>query len=191
MRCKKFNKEDIIGKKMGYWIVLNWSHQKRWKHRKGHHKYKCKCVCGIIRNVDRGSLFYGTSTNCGCVVREKHKKELGHANASVLFHNYKHQARQRNIVFDLTREEFLNIVSKDCFYCGSSPSRITKTRGNGVYISNGTDRLDHRKGYTLSNCVPCCKKCNYAKHIMSVDEFYKHIKKIYKHMEVKSWQAPF
>lgn len=50
---------------------------------------------------------------------------------------------------------------------------------------NGIDRVDSSKGYTLDNCVPCCSKCNYAKHEMSVEEFKEYITNVYQKLILK------
>jgi hypothetical protein len=42
----------------------------------------------------------------------------------------------------------------------------------GGFTSSGLDRLDSNLGHTYSNVVACCKRCNWAKRTMSVDEFY-------------------
>lgn len=34
-------------------------------------------------------------------------------------------------------------------------------------------------GYSISNCVACCKVCNYAKHIMNYQEFINWIDLVY------------
>jgi len=44
---------------------------------------------------------------------------------------------------------------------------------------NGIDRIDNTKDYTLDNCVPCCKNCNYAKRTLTQHDFYKLIQSIY------------
>ena len=53
-------------------------------------------------------------------------------------------------------------------------------------MRNGIDRIDSSKGYSVDNCVPCCAKCNYAKHDLSIDDFKNHIEKIYKHLFLES-----
>lgn len=69
--------------------------------------------------------------------------------------------------FALTPNDFLKYSNVDCYYCGQ--------KINGV----GFDRVDSRKGYVLSNVVPCCQKCNMAKYNMEESVFWGHIKKIY------------
>ena len=48
-----------------------------------------------------------------------------------------------------------------------------------MYKGNGIDRIDNNLGYTVQNSISCCKKCNYAKHKMSYDEFIELVTNIY------------
>ncbi len=52
---------------------------------------------------------------------------------------------------------------------------------NGDFVYNGIDRLDNALGYTLDNCVPCCKRCNQAKNNMGLKEFRAWLVRAYKH----------
>ena len=81
----------------------------------------------------------------------------------------KGSAVKRNYNVDISFEEFINIISNPCVYCGEDEKRI------------GIDRVNNKIGYTLENSVPCCATCNMMKRIMTVEEFLKHIEKIYKH----------
>ncbi len=70
------------------------------------------------------------------------------------FERFKRRAKDRGIKFELTFEEFCHLRAyKDekCFYCG-----IT----NGPF---SVDRLDNTKGYSVSNCVVACFRCNKIK----------------------------
>ena len=90
----------------------------------------------------------------------------------------------RNIEWDLTLEEWTNIVQKNCFICGAEPTmkegKVHKRIGTQVPI-NGVDRIDNSQGYIMSNVRSCCSKCNYMKHQLSDNEFRAHIKKIWSH----------
>ena len=55
---------------------------------------------------------------------------------------------------------------------------------------NGVDRIDSNQGYYWENCVPCCEKCNYAKHEMSVKEFKNWIIKVYTNLISSSTTIP-
>jgi 5-methylcytosine-specific restriction endonuclease McrA len=49
---------------------------------------------------------------------------------------------------------------------------------SGVFVWNGIDRLDSSVEYVISNCVPCCSKCNVAKHFHAVDDFLSWVDRI-------------
>lgn len=88
--------------------------------------------------------------------------------------------------FLLTQEEFSKLIRSDCHYCGAPPSldniwnksakRITQNEDTAF---NGVDRVDSDKGYTIDNCVPCCKTCNRMKWDLSEDVFYEKIAVLY------------
>jgi hypothetical protein len=83
------------------------------------------------------------------------------------YKRYLQHALFKNRQFELSVEQFDEITASDCSYCG----------GPGF----GVDRIDSSVGYIISNCVPCCTKCNMMKHTLSVENFKDHINKIFKH----------
>ena len=72
----------------------------------------------------------------------------------------------------LTREERYNIMNQPCYKCG-------------IEKSNGVDRVDSSKDYTLENSMPCCEICNKMKKDLMTDDFEKHVYFVYKH--TKYW----
>lgn len=84
---------------------------------------------------------------------------------------YKRNASVRGHEWCLSFEEFLSFWKGTCFYCGDPIETI------------GLDRLDNSLGYTKENVVPCCSKCNIAKHKMDLKEFVEHVRKIAKHLK--------
>jgi hypothetical protein len=72
---------------------------------------------------------------------------------------YRRRAMLKGLDFELTDDEFADMVSRPCAYCGG---------GAG---SNGVDRMDNSEGYALDNCTPCCAECNYMKKALTPDEF--------------------
>lgn len=85
----------------------------------------------------------------------------------------------------LTFNEWLKISVLNCFYCGKEPIFVSPYRGRNIVkgmFMNGIDRVDSKIGYIPENCVPCCRQCNYSKHLMSLEEFKTHITRIYKHL---------
>ena len=89
-----------------------------------------------------------------------------------LYGSYRNGAIRRKHEFSLSENYFQEIISNDCFYCGSKPSNILKNKGAyGEVVYNGVDRFNNNLGYIPENCVPCCKTCNNAKGSMSGEEF--------------------
>lgn len=116
------------------------------------------------------------------------------------YRRYKKRAKEQNILFDLSLEDFVKISSNNCFYCNAKPSekfdlytqrikesivfdyKITEEVFE-TYIgkSNGIDRVDNTVGYVKTNCTACCWHCNRLKSASSKTKFLAHIKKIYEH----------
>lgn len=128
---------------------------------------------------------------------KNNKHQMGFRN--YLFRSSKANAASRNHGFNLSFEEFDNIIQQDCYYCGEKPRPATekqlKERGNTkqpTFYYNGIDRIDSTKDYSVDNCVPCCPVCNYMKHTLSQNDFYNQIIKIYKHrnLDVASTTIP-
>jgi hypothetical protein len=154
-------------------------------HRK--RKAKCLCECGIefTARVDALKEKRGCR-KCGCKHGGK-QRILPNFKAALkaYYMSYYRNAKSRNLEFTLTNEEFDNIISKNCVYCGMSPqdqsylSRSTKKYDK--FYASGIDRLDNKLGYTVDNCVSCCTKCNMMKKTLGCDEFLQHINAIYEY----------
>lgn len=98
-----------------------------------------------------------------------------------LYAHYKQKAKKRELVFLLDIEDFKGLISQPCFYCGELPKQVYRpTRYKTPLIYNGIDRVTNELGYTSSNCVTCCKKCNRAKSTLTQKEFFVLITKIYR-----------
>lgn len=104
---------------------------------------------------------------------------------NVVFGTYKKIAKKRNLSFNLTKSFFRFITQQNCYYCGNSPTitncvNLSKiTEGVGEYTYNGIDRVDNLQGYEIENCVPCCRDCNLAKSIYTIEEFKSWIIRVY------------
>lgn len=82
------------------------------------------------------------------------------------FNSYTASAKRKKRDFDFDKESFFSIISEPCFYCGDVPAM-------------GIDRVNPMEGYSKSNSLPCCRRCNFAKHTMTLEEFREHIRKIF------------
>lgn len=91
-------------------------------------------------------------------------------------------ASHRNIFWDLTLEQWSELVQKKCYMCGSDPilreGKMHDTVGKKVPL-NGLDRIDNKKGYTYLNVRSCCSTCNYMKHKLTNENFLKQVEKIW------------
>lgn len=142
-----------------------------WKVRK--HKTRRCLECGKVKLL---SEFHRHRTNKrdGCqsickICTKKRYKEWNQTKRG-RFSRYKRSAKEKNIEFDLTFEQFITFWQKPCYYCGSPIKTI------------GLDRVDYNKGYEVKNLVPCCFTCNAMKSSIfnSKEDFIAHCKKIAK-----------
>ena len=171
--------KDLVGQRFNALVVI-----KRTASRDGwrHTYWECKCDCGNDHVASSNALKRGYSKSCGCL-RLKTRTlpgDLGSFNTTYI--QYKCNAKTRSHSFNLSKEDFREITSKSCAYCGSVPKPYyAKNRSviNVVpYLCNGVDRMNNKIGYEVGNCVPCCDLCNYMKRSMRVEDFLTHIRKI-------------
>ena len=172
--------KDLKGITFGRLVVI----ERAGNEEGGRAKWLVQCICGKNKVVSSRSLINGNATSCGCYKREKliERRSLnyGSATKSRLFSQYKTGAKRRGLVFELNIEQFLELTSRDCYYCGTEPKLVVKHKtNNGDYVYNGIDRVDSSKGYILENCVTCCETCNKAKLSASKEDFKSWIIKIY------------
>lgn len=167
---------NLIGMRFGRLVVIEF---KGIKKRRAY--WKCKCDCGKEKIVSGNCLKTKSVQSCGCLREEFSRRGLnvGDSALNKLFGQYKRQAKNRNLSFEINKEEFIEITKKDCYYCGYKPNQIWHSpKLNGDYVYNGIDRLDNSVGYAKNNIVPCCKICNQAKHTMGLEEFIEWIKRV-------------
>ena len=185
-RIRKSNLKDLTGQKFGRLTVIR--RAENYIKIPGHPvtRWLCRCDCGNEKIIRGGNLTSKITLSCGCYNKELNRLPNGEAALNETFHGYKKGAERRNIIFELSKEQFLKLTKENCFYCGKEPSNIFKNnRNNGDYVYNGIDRLDNTKGYIESNIVPCCFQCNRAKHNMIISDFYEWIDRAYEYRHEK------
>jgi len=162
------------------------------KYRDGTYLSKYKCYCGKeFLALDR-SIRSKRLKSCGCMrgstaaMRARCRtpgnalKDPTESSLNSVYINYYHSAKNKKLEFKISKEFFRNITQQHCFYCGEPPSNKCKYSkwARSAYIYNGIDRVNSSVGYIESNCVPCCKKCNYLKSNRSQEDFIKHLRRI-------------
>ncbi len=86
------------------------------------------------------------------------------------FREYADGAAKRNIEFNISVEDFTEVVTKPCYYC----KKYDETEVLGI------DRIDSFKGYVKGNILPACEICNSMKKQLTMKEFANHITILYK-----------
>lgn len=180
---------DCIGKKYGMLTVI----EEIGKTINGRRRLflKCVCDCGTVALKEKSHVLSGYSKSCGCMqvemrkgLGDRIKKGCGEAAFNETYGQYKKSARMRGYAFELSKEQFREIITQPCIYCGETLTQEkTKRDANGTFKYTGIDRYDNTKGYTLDNAVPCCCKCNRIKTDMSIEELEKRLTMILNHKD--------
>ena len=159
--------QNLINKRFNRLIVISFSHKKESRY-----YWNCLCDCGGSTITSTHNLLKGLSQSCGCLQKEKVNKGFSFAARNQVYKSYKAGAKKRSLEFNLTFEQCMEITSRSCYYCGQEPLNDSQVKFcNGNYLYNGLDRVDNTLGYTLENCVPCCKQCNFSKRNLTKNEF--------------------
>lgn len=147
-----------------------------------------KCNCGTEREVWWKNYLTGRSRSCGCyrieqsrgAQAEARRKPPGVRARNKIMYVYKRHAKNAGREFSLTVEEFTELTSANCHYCGRPPTRThipdhRPGRTSTSYDYNGIDRRDSSLGYVPENCLTCCYECNRGKSNMDYDEFIEYL----------------
>lgn len=179
--CKECDKQkhykDFVGFKNIAYTVIDFDHVANKKL-----YYKCKCHnCGSEIIVRKDNILEATQKHC-VKCKGNGIKPTIEAPINVYKYYYKEGAAKRGFIWELSDEDFREIISKPCHYCGESPKPLQSlTRYKNVkeelYV-NGVDRIDSNLGYTKDNCVPCCTMCNRMKLDYNINDFITHVRKI-------------
>lgn len=122
--------------------------------------YEATCKCGATIWLSLPGLTY----LAGCASCRGWRTRLRQIRS-----DYRSPARLKGRVFELSQEQFNDLVMAPCKYCGDKDFPL------------GVDRVDNSKGYTLDNCVPCCGMCNKAKSNKPLEYFLAWVSRVYQH----------
>jgi hypothetical protein len=189
--------EIKVGDKFYYLEVISQPFYESYPSGRKRKKVLCKCVCGNTKSflcesftckneLDRAKSCGCTKTFVNGVNAQKRRKP--ESVYRYIYEKYQYSAKTRNIDFTLSKEEHLEIIKQNCYYCGSEPELKQPHKGKGKYVGvpvpyNGIDRIDSNVGYEVDNCVSCCTRCNYMKSDMDVSLFTEHILKIANYLQ--------
>jgi hypothetical protein len=135
-----------------------------------------------LLNVDRRTvLFYSKKLNWRTPTKEarekreeflnKYKNDPEKLNVAQLLCKKivfcRTRAKQNSIVFNITRENLMDIYERQdglCFYSGVKMKIQNNRRNSRNLFSMSIDRFDSDYGYTFDNVVFCCDYINIMKH---------------------------
>lgn len=166
------NFKDLTGKKYGKLTVVSLDSTNKIGT-----KWILQCECGNV--VTRLASNFKRSKHrhsCGCVSTNPGKPDAGFRR---MFGDYRQSAKLRGYSFSLSYKTFRKLIGQKCYYCAADPvHRYSKQIAHKI-LANGIDRVDNTAGYSVSNSVTCCSKCNRAKAEMSQKEFLTLVTQIF------------
>jgi hypothetical protein len=185
LSTRSHRRDNLIGKKFDLLTVIDGYYDKE----KLQMIWVCKCDCGNDKTIETigSTLKNGRRTSCGC----KRRLPYGENAFNRLYDTYRRRSLQKGFFFNLSKEEFKEITSQNCFYCGIKPKQIAckgYKKYYGEYIYNGIDRIDSSKGYEKDNIIPCCGQCNVAKNNHSYNNFLEWVGRIYNNFYVNQYE---
>jgi hypothetical protein len=137
--------------------------------RNGRTHADCLCDCGKTYSTRPTNLVNGISHGCrSCALKGKAGRHFMESREKALRRaerDYQSGAFRRDYGWALNTLQFRELISGPCFYCGEAPAK-------------GIDRQKNEVGYTVENCVSCCKRCNFSKRTSTVQEFLSWVYKI-------------
>ena len=169
-------KRSLVGERYSRLLVVERLNTKSVQGGRFQVSYRCICDCGneIIRPY--GNLQGGRTGSCGCLARERSAARCksralpnGEVRLNIMENYYRGNAKKAGHIWGLSRIEFRELVTnQSCTYCGTD-----------CHI--GIDRIDSAQGYSKGNVAPCCKFCNWAKSVYTIEEFKEWIVRVYNH----------
>lgn len=124
-----------------YWTAIEEAPSKN-----GERYYKCRCICGKVKEVSAKSLKYGKSKSCGCVAAKRLSKK------------YKGVVKKENDI-DLTNKTFnkIKVIKRisgrgvqtiwqcECLNCGKIFNKTQHNLTSGRCVSCGCAKRENSK----------------------------------------------
>ena len=110
--------------------------------------------------------------------RDKWQKEYCRTEENK-YNDYKKKAEKKERVFEITLEDAKQFFHGYCGYCNDKYNGYEEDSFSSNKLKlNGIDRKDNKKGYTIDNCISCCKNCNFLKGALDPNTLIKRCEHI-------------
>ena len=150
---------------------------------------KSKSINKFGKDITHRDGLQSLCKSCRRIWREKNKNKLkerakiyydahqdkiksSYYSPSGIYTALKARAKQRDIKFNITKEDFIewyNSQKQECYYCKQTLKEINKNQfGRSDKLT--IDRKDNNKGYEIDNIVLACMRCNYIKSDFFTEE---------------------
>ena len=161
--------------------------------------YICICKCGKERVFWKKSAIIGQKS-CGCLIDDVGLSGKQRRSMLTRMQGYINGAKKRKFDWQLTYEQFVEVATKNCFYCNAEPkewdcmTNSPSLRKDSPNVNpedykikfTGVDRFNSKLGYTIDNVVPCCVFCNRAKSDLTLEDFKEKLERTYKWLSQKT-----
>lgn len=125
-------------------------------------------LCELCGNPAKN---WSTKTVCKiCYNKRWHKEHPDtrgperHFAPALRFKYGRRAAKQREIEWNISFEEYAPFLDLPCHYCCGQ-------LGSQIHSGVGLDRINNNQDYQLGNILPCCKVCNLIRNTyLSVEE---------------------
>ena len=94
---------------------------------------------------------------------------------------YKTRAFNKSLLFELTKDEYVELIKSNCYLCG---------RKSYEKYKNGVDRINNNLGYIMSNVKSCCGSCNHIKKDLELDKLFSKFTEIFMKCRIRVDHTP-
>ena len=127
------------------------------------HKQYCNRKCYRSNPITKKK--YSDRAN---TYQKRHNREIPRR-----YQKLKQYCHRKNKGFDITLSQYSILINRGCHYCDMS---LLDSTGHNL------DRKDNNKGYTITNVLPCCGKCNQIRNThLTVEEMEIAMKAVIKY----------
>lgn len=167
------------------WGRVVWLGKSPGNHGKPAHRFLCDCGTEFVGRLHE-TVKKSVPQCRECYLKSAKGKPRPGARQSpvertinVAWYRFQQASNNKGGVF-LTKDEWLDLTQRACYYCDAPPSNLFRAVETWAedFTYQGIDRVDSSDGYRLENCRPCCWICNRMKSNMDEEEFIDHLRRV-------------